>query len=1155
MADAKISDLASGSPPAAGDLMLIARSGANYYLSLSNLFSRPLEIGANAPNAARFTKVAVGGAPVDNYAYRAVDGFGVGSAQVAFYTDINEGATAYAFYGSGTATSRLNGSMSIGGAAISGAVMTITAASTFAGADWQTATIGGGFYSSVTGPATMTTLLAGALVNVASVAAAYTLTNAVGYYASAFTKGAGSTITNVFGFYTDNTIVVGTNNYGYYANISSASNTYGFYAAGTAVSYFGGPVGILTNAPMATYAAQLAVIGTHQGTATTGQGIYQSCTVPATNTANFYGIRSAVHTAAAAFTLNNATLFLANTVTKGAGSTITSVYGFWASSALGGVATNTYGFYSDIADASATYQLAMAGTAPSYFSGSVGVGAAPTNTSVVLHVRQTATMTANTLNGVYNDMTAPSTCTLGMYAFRSIASTQAAAFTLTELTHFFAQGSALGAGSAVTSVMGFYASNTMVRGTNNFGFYSNISTAATTYQFYMAGTANCYIGSTLNIRNVTTNQDVLFRIGTTTHPNTGASSYVVYIDVTAPSTSTTLLHGYGSILRTTAAAFTLPTVIHFYANTTGLGAGSTISNVFGFRADNNIVAGSSSNYGFYSGINAATSTWAFYSAGSAESFFAGPVGIFSNNTPLASGALLRMGNGSAVHPSSTTSIDGISLTFSAPTTATSNQRGITVGLQTQASAYTVSNQVYFQAGVSASKGAGSTINNAYGFYALNNMAQAANNYGFYSDIATASNTYQFYAAGTAPNFFNGITSIGGGVIPTAYTLLVTPHTQMSAASAYVIGVNGTMPTSAATNAGAMNIALTLSNATAYGNVFGIYISGLTLGTATAVVSYGVRVNNAIAVATTNYGFYSDIASASNTYQLYMVGTAASYIKGPLYVGGAVSTLDTYQLYIGGTHPATITTPQVLNITTAFPSTATGNTYGVQMSLSTAAAAFTMATLRMFEATQVTLGAGSAITTVYGFMARNAIAVGGTNIGFYSDINSATNTYQLYMGGTAASYFGTGANYFGSTTAAVADATARIQLNGATSNMIAWNTSGSAAPAFTTRSAGTKLVLYPNIGGATVDYAIGIEASNMWFSVQQQGAAVGWKFYGGTTLAMYISSAGFFEMYEAAAPSAGAANTARLFCRDNGAGKTQVCVIFNTGAVQVVATEP
>jgi hypothetical protein len=38
-------------------------------------------------------------------------------------------------------------------------------------------------------------------------------------------------------------------------------------------------------------------------------------------------------------------------------------------------------------------------------------------------------------------------------------------------------------------------------------------------------------------------------------------------------------------------------------------------------------------------------------------------------------------------------------------------------------------------------------------------------------------------------------------------------------------------------------------------------------------------------------------------------------------------------------------------------------------------------------------------------------------------------------------------------------------------------------------------------------------------------------------------------------AAGAANTARLYVRDNGAGKTQLCVRFNTGAVQVIATEP
>lgn len=50
-------------------------------------------------------------------------------------------------------------------------------------------------------------------------------------------------------------------------------------------------------------------------------------------------------------------------------------------------------------------------------------------------------------------------------------------------------------------------------------------------------------------------------------------------------------------------------------------------------------------------------------------------------------------------------------------------------------------------------------------------------------------------------------------------------------------------------------------------------------------------------------------------------------------------------------------------------------------------------------------------------------------------------------------------------------------------------------------------------------------------------------------------AGAIEFAEMTAPAAGAANTGRLFCRDNGSGKTQLCVIFNTGAIQVIATQP
>lgn len=48
---------------------------------------------------------------------------------------------------------------------------------------------------------------------------------------------------------------------------------------------------------------------------------------------------------------------------------------------------------------------------------------------------------------------------------------------------------------------------------------------------------------------------------------------------------------------------------------------------------------------------------------------------------------------------------------------------------------------------------------------------------------------------------------------------------------------------------------------------------------------------------------------------------------------------------------------------------------------------------------------------------------------------------------------------------------------------------------------------------------------------------------------------FYELGEIGTPAAPLANRARLFVRDKGAGKTQLCVRFRTGAVQVIATQP
>jgi hypothetical protein len=45
------------------------------------------------------------------------------------------------------------------------------------------------------------------------------------------------------------------------------------------------------------------------------------------------------------------------------------------------------------------------------------------------------------------------------------------------------------------------------------------------------------------------------------------------------------------------------------------------------------------------------------------------------------------------------------------------------------------------------------------------------------------------------------------------------------------------------------------------------------------------------------------------------------------------------------------------------------------------------------------------------------------------------------------------------------------------------------------------------------------------------------------------------MLEQTDPAAPAANNGIVYTRDNGSGKTQLCVRFATGAVQVIATEP
>ena len=132
---------------------------------------------------------------------------------------------------------------------------------------------------------------------------------------------------------------------------------------------------------------------------------------------------------------------------------------------------------------------------------------------------------------------------------------------------------------------------------------------------------------------------------------------------------------------------------------------------------------------------------------------------------------------------------------------------------------------------------------------------------------------------------------------------------------------------------------------------------------------------------------------------------------------------------------------------------------------------------------------------------------GGNILGGANVNATTHT------GTTVSVSGniTGGNiltagqFVSTQTGATGNGAAQIYLNGATLNRIDYNQNGTGAPTFTTRSSGTKIVLYPNIAAAAADYAVGVEAGALWSAVPTTSNQFKW--YAGTTQVAALGGGG------------------------------------------------
>jgi hypothetical protein len=167
-----------------------------------------------------------------------------------------------------------------------------------------------------------------------------------------------------------------------------------------------------------------------------------------------------------------------------------------------------------------------------------------------------------------------------------------------------------------------------------------------------------------------------------------------------------------------------------------------------------------------------------------------------------------------------------------------------------------------------------------------------------------------------------------------------------------------------------------------------------------------------------------------------------------------------------------------------------------------------------------LGTGVATALAVNTGSSGAFVVNGGALGTPSSgtVTNLTGTASININGTVgATTANTGAfttisatGQISSTlTGSATDGAGQIYLNGATSNRIDFNTNGTGAPAFTTRSAGTKLLLYPSLSGSVVDYAVGIAAATMWSSVPENNSGFKFKWYGATTEVASLDGAGAF----------------------------------------------
>jgi hypothetical protein len=384
-----------------------------------------------------------------------------------------------------------------------------------------------------------------------------------------------------------------------------------------------------------------------------------------------------------------------------------------------------------------------------------------------------------------------------------------------------------------------------------------------------------------------------------TLPTTGSSAaYGFWSDVTVPSNATGASMGVSSRVSTAAASFTAGTISAFASSFTTLGAGSSVTNLFGFNAQTGLTTATSINAGYYSQIAAGANRWNLYISGTADNLIQGSIGIGgapTNNVKLLVAGTLPSNSAPA----------GIAVTANIPSAGTGQTNLFSTYVGTEAASFTANQLFHFKAS-QGSIGAGSAVTQQVGLYIATTLTGATTNYGVSSDIAASGTArWNFYAGGTAPNYFAGPTGIGATT--TGDPLRIAGTINHSAFSNAQI-IDATIGSSVTSGfRGIMSRPITQNATFTLSSLIHFYANPQTKGAGSTITNqYGFFAESSITDATNNFGFYSNIASASQRWNFYAAGTAANYFAGNTFIG---ATTGDQALNVNGA-------VRVSNITTA-----------------------------------------------------------------------------------------------------------------------------------------------------------------------------------------------------------------------------------------------